>query len=306
MSPSSRGRTRKGAADSATPLRGYFYVAAAALLWGLSGALAKFLFVRRVEPLVLAQTRVSFAFLILLVFAACARRELLRVTGRDAAGLALLGIAGIAVSNYTYFVAIHLTNVTTAILVQYTAPVWTMFYAVLFAGERLSAARALAVALCFTGSLLGVGAYNPAVLHLNAAGIGWGLLAALSFSFYNIWGRVMVRRVNLLTSLTYSLGAATAFWLLVNPPGRLLAAGLGARDWITFVAYSVVSIVGPFSFYFAGLKWLRPTQAVITASLEPLFAIFFAFLLVGERLPAVNFLGVFGVLGAIVLLQRRG
>ncbi len=287
-------------------LRGYFLVTGAALCWGLSGALAKFLFVRRVEPLVLAQTRSSFAFLMLVAYAAAARRDLLRIAWRDALGLAALGIGGIAVSNYTYFEAIHRTNVTTGILVQYTAPVWVMLYAVLFTGERLTAAKVTAVVLSFGGCLLAVGGYDPAVLRLNALGIGFALVAAFSFGFFNVWGGRMAARVNLRSSMIYSLGAATVFWLSINPPGRLLAAVSGAGQWMTFLAYSLVSILAPFSLYYAGLKRLSPTRAVITSSLEPFFAIFFAFLLVGERVPALNLLGGVAVVGAVVLMHRRG
>ena len=289
--------------------RGYLLIAGAAFFWGLSGAVARLLFIRSggtpVDPLILSQTRSSFAFLILLAYAVAARRDLLRVSMRDALGLALLGLGGIAASNYTYFQALQLTNVTTAILVQYTAPVWIMFYSVLFAGERLTPAKVLAVALSFTGCFLALGAWQTEVLRLNAVGIAYAFGAAFSFCFFNILGGRMSARVNVRTSLLYSLGAATLFWFCVNPPGRIIAAGFGWRDWLTFAGYSLISILIPFALYYAGLKWLRPTHAVITATLEPIFAIFFAFLLVGERISPFGALGAFGVVGAVILLQKR-
>jgi drug/metabolite transporter (DMT)-like permease len=52
----------------------------------------------------------------------------LRVPGRDLLQLFLLGILGVAVSNYFYYLAIQRTNVATAIILQYTAPVWVLLY----------------------------------------------------------------------------------------------------------------------------------------------------------------------------------
>jgi len=39
-------------------------------------------------------------------------------------------VLGVAVSNYFYYVAIQKTNVATAIILQYTAPVWVLLYVV--------------------------------------------------------------------------------------------------------------------------------------------------------------------------------
>ncbi len=285
--------------------RGYLLIAGAAFFWGLSGAVARLLFTRSggtpIDPLILAQTRSTFAFLMLLTYAAIARRDLLRVAPRDAVGLALLGLGGIAASNYTYFQALLLTNVTTAILVQYTAPVWMMLYA----RDRLTSAKMLAAAMSFSGCFLALEAWRPETWKFNAVGIAYAFGAAFSFCYFNIQGARMSARVNVRTSLIYALGASSAFWLLVNPPGRVFSAGFGLRDWLTFVGYSLISILIPFSLYYAGLKWLPPTHAVITATLEPIFAIFFAFLLVGERISPFGILGAFGVMGAVVLLQKR-
>lgn len=283
---------------------GYLLVAGAALCWGFTAALAKFLFVRQVEPLTLAQVRAGFSFLLLLVFALLWRRRMLRVAPRLAAGLALLGVLGIAASNYTYLMAIHRSNVTTAILVQYTAPIWVMLYSALFAGERMSLRRSLATVLSLGGCLLAVGGYRPGGLAWNTAGVAYALAAAFTFSFFNIWGGRMARRVELWTSLLYSLGAASIFWALVRSPARLLEAGHSGAQWAVFFVYAVLSILLPFTLFYAGLRRLAPTHAVVTSTLEPPFAILFAFLMVGESPAAPQFLGMAAVIAAVVLLQR--
>jgi drug/metabolite transporter, DME family len=279
-------------------------IAAAALCWGFAASLAKSLFVQQVDPLTLSQLRASFSFLVLLAIALAFRRTMLRVEPRLALGLALLGVVGIASTNFTYLTAIHLTNVTTAILVQYTAPIWVMLYMAAFGGERLTKARAAAVALSFGGCVLAVGAYQASGLAWNPAGVLWALAAAFGFSFFSIWGSRMARRVELWSSLLWALGAATLFWALIRAPWELAHAGFSSSQWGVFFFYAMISILVPHALFYNGLKRVRPTHAMVTSTLEPGFAILFAFLLVGEAFGLPQALGLAAVIGAILLLQR--
>jgi drug/metabolite transporter (DMT)-like permease len=291
---------------------GYLLIAGAALCWGFTAAFAKFLFIRHIDPLTLAQVRAGFSFLALLAVALGGRRRMLRVRPRLAAGLALLGVAGIAASNYTYLMAIHSSNVATAVLIQYTAPVWVALYALLAApagGRRDNGASTgrtlLAALLAFGGCALAVGPArrDAGRLAVSAAAIFWGLAAAFTFSFFNIWGRKMAKQVEVWTSLLWALGAATLFWCLVRSPLWLARADYPAREWALLVLYAMLSVLLPFSLFYSGLRRLPATHAAVTSSLEPIFAVVFAFLVVGERLAVPQFAGMAAVIAAVWLLQ---
>jgi len=47
---------------------------------------------------------------------------------RDFRQAIVIGVLGVAASNYFYYLAIQRTNVATAIIVQYTAPIWVLLY----------------------------------------------------------------------------------------------------------------------------------------------------------------------------------
>ncbi len=283
-------------------MRGYVFIAGAALCWAFGASLAKLLFVQRVDPLTLAQVRAGFSFLILLGVALAIRPAMLRVNRRLAGELAVLGVAGIAASNYTYLVAIQRSNVTTAVLMQYTAPVWVALYAVVSGSEPMHVRKVLAAALSFGGCALAVGGYRAAGLVLSASGVAYGLAAAFTFSFFNIWGRRVAPRVEVWTGLLWALGAATIFWFVVRQPMRLAQAGFSPRQWALFLFYSLVSVLLPFLLFYSGLRLLPATHAMITSTLEPVFAALFAFLMVGEHLGAAQFAGMAAVIAAIVML----
>jgi probable blue pigment (indigoidine) exporter len=67
--------------------------------------------------------------------------------------------------------------------------------------------------------------------------------------------------------------------------------------------FAVVSVLAPFSFYFAGLQHLEPTRAIVASCLEPVFSIVLAAFLLGESLRPIQALGIVIVLVAIVIVQ---
>ena len=148
------------------PLRGYFYIASAALLWGVSATLGRAAFTGRllpgggaslsaIDPLILSQSRATLSLAVLLpVLLARRGASALRVPGRDLVRFFLLGILGVAASNYLYYLAIQRTNVATAIILQYTAPVWVLLYTVARGARRPSVRRSAAAGLAVAGCAL--------------------------------------------------------------------------------------------------------------------------------------------------------
>jgi drug/metabolite transporter (DMT)-like permease len=285
-------------------------IAAAALCWGAAATLGKAVFTSRllagsqalrpIDPLILTQTRVSFALLILApLVLARGGRAALSLPARDVLRCIVLAVLGVAGSNYFYFYAIAKTTVATAIILQYTAPVWVLLYLVARRQQRATAARVIAVAAAVAGSALVVGGH----LRANPAGVAAGLGAAFSFAFYNLYGHSLLARYDRWRVLVYTLLGATLFWLLVNPPWKLVAARYSGREWGFLLVFSVLSVLLPFSFYFAGLQYLDATRAIVTSCLEPVFAVMLAAAFVGESLQPVQGVGIAVVLIATVLVQ---
>ena len=103
--------------------------------------------------------------------------------------------------------------------------------------------------------------------------------------------------------LLYTTGSASLFWLLVNPPWKLMAAHYSSAQWLFLLLFSLLSVLAPFSFYFAGLQHLEPTRAIIVSCLEPVFAIVIAAIALGEVMRPLQILGIALVLAAITVAQ---
>src|SRR5208282_2397709 len=290
-------------------LRGYFYIASAAFLWGISATLGRAAFtghlipglgnprLGNIDPLILSQSRATLSLAVLLPVLLVRRgASALRVPGRDLLQFFLLGILGVAASNYLYYLAIQRTNVATAIILQYTAPVWVLLYTVARGAQRPSLRKTAAVGLAV--GLVGSGGFRMDLVGVTAA-----LLAAFSFAFYNVGGHKVLVRYDRWKVLLWVLVATSTFWICVNPPWKIVAAHYGCAQWEFMLVFSLVSVLGPFSCYFAGLQHLEPTRAIVASCLEPVFSILIAALVLGELLRPMQTVGIVLVLAAIVLIQ---
>ena len=265
---------------------------------------------RPIDPLILSQSRTSFSFLVLLPVLLLTRgQSRLRLPRKELLQLFVLGVLGVAASNFFYYLAIQRTNVAIAIVLQYTAPIWVLLYTVTRGLQRASAQRLIAVALALSGIVLVIGIVGSGPLHLDALGVAAAMLAAFSFAFYNVGGHDLLARHDRWLVLLYVTCSASLFWLIVNPPWKIVAAHYSGMEWTFLLLFSLVSVLGPFSFYFAGLQHLEPTRAIVVSCLEPVFSIVIAAVVLGEVMRPVQTVGIVLVLAATLVVQmpnRRG
>jgi len=263
-----------------------------------------------IDPIILSQTRTSFSLLVLLPILVGRRGwQRIKLPPPDLIQCLVLGMLGVAASNYFYYVAIQKTSVAIAIVVQYTAPVWVLLYVVARGQQKLTLQKVAAVAVAIAGIALTigiVGSKSGSPLRLESYGFLAALLASFSFAFYNVGGHRILARYDRWRVLSWTLASAAAFWLFVNPPWKVLAAHYAPAQWGFLFVFSTISVLAPFSLYFLGLQHLEPTRAIIASCLEPVFSILLAAAFLGEGVRAVQTLGIVLVLAAIVIVQLPG
>lgn len=291
-------------------MRGYLFIAAATFCWGVSATLGRAVFTGKlipahalapISPLILAQSRTTLSLLVLgPILLARRGSSLVRLSRRDLLSVILIGVLGVAGSNYFYYYAIQVTNVATAIVLQYTAPVWVLMYMVARHRHRATAPRFVAVGLALLGIALITGIIGGQ-LRISLIGILGAEAAALAFAYYNVAIPPLLERHDRWKVLVWMLFWAAMFWQLVNPPWRFPL--LSGQQWGFLVLFALTSVLVPFSLYIAGLQHLDATRAIVTSCLEPVFAIIIAAIALGEKVSPVQIVGVVVVLAATLLIQ---
>ncbi len=288
--------------NSKTRISGYINIFAAALLWGSSATAAKFFFQHSIPPLLVVESRVIIAAAVLTLFLLFTRPQLLKVKLVDLRDFVLLGIIGVAGSNYTYYAAIKETSVAIAILMQYTAPVLVAVYMVAAKREKISAVKTAAIILSLTGCTIMLGIFNNDV-RITGFGIFLGALSAFCFAFFNIFAKVANKHYSVWTVLTYTVISASAFWIVLD---ALVDTGIKVSSFnelTTLFVFSFTSALLPYVFYFRGLRGLKPSTAIVVSTLEPVVAIVTAFVFLGETLHWMQIAGGVFVVAAVILLE---
>jgi drug/metabolite transporter (DMT)-like permease len=292
-------------------LEGYLLIAAAAFCYGACAALGKAVFngarwIRGagIDPLILSQTRSTFALLVLVPILLLVRGpEELKASRSTLLKCVAMGVLGVCGANFFYYYAIAKSTVAIAITVQYTAPVWVYGYTVAAGQHRATWLRSIAVLLAFAGCALVALTGPGTALRVSVVGIVAALGAAFSYSFYNVIGADLLARSSRWLVLFYTLLSASVFWLIVNPPWRVAAQHYSGREWLFLFGFAMLSMLVPFALYLGGLRLLDPTSAIVTSCLEPVFATLLAATFVGEKVGGWQIAGIALVLSQSIVIQ---
>lgn len=288
-------------------LRGYLLVCGAVLFWGGSASLAKHLFAARsYDTVTLVQMRATFSFLMFTLYFLLRDRSVFRFERQDLWRLVLIGIIGMAATNFTYYYTFKASTIATAILVQYTAPVLVMVYMVAVRKEEsLTAQKGLSLLLALVGCFLAVSGGDVGAIQLRGWAIVSGIGSSLGYAYMLVGSKELLKKYSVWTMLMYAFGFATLFWLVVNPPWIIAGYHYGLGDWAVFWVFAMVSILIPHTMFMASLKLLEASTAGIASTLEPVVAIVVAYLALGEALNGIQIVGAVAVVAAVLLLQWK-
>jgi drug/metabolite transporter (DMT)-like permease len=296
------------------PRLGYAMAACAAMLWGVNGTVSKVILASGISSLQLAQIRCTGAFVGLLIWLLLTSPGRARVQARELPLLAVFGIAGVALVQWLYFLAIHRLAVGIALLIQYLAPLLVALWARYVFHEHVRRRIWLALILALAGLALIVDVRHGG--SISTAGVLFSLGAAVAYVIYLLLAEHGVGRRDAVSLLVWGFGFATLFWAIVSPwwdfPWQLvtqdvsLLGHLGSHTvpiWILLLWLIVPGTIVPFWLLASALRHLPATRVGIIAMLEPVVATIVAWAWLGESLAAVQLLGAAVVLVAIVLAQ---
>jgi drug/metabolite transporter (DMT)-like permease len=283
---------------------GYLLATLAATLWAINASIGSSLMDRGLGWAPLSQLRVTGSFVLLAGALALFRRDLIRVERRQVRELAFLGVFALAPVQATYFLAIDRLEVGAAVTIQYLAPLVVLVWLRLWLGRRIARGLWAAVALSVVGCFLVVRAYDAG--SLDGLGVLVAFASTLTFAGYMVLSEQAGRHHTAYTTLAYGFGFATLVWAIAQPPWLFpfdeLASG---RDALLAAGVVTVGTLLPFLLMVAALRFIPASRAGIVATLEPVLAALFAWVLLREPLAALQVAGIACVVVAVVWVQSH-
>jgi drug/metabolite transporter (DMT)-like permease len=284
-------------------IKGYLLAGAAAVLWGFSGVVTKYLLRRQVRPDELLVFRTSIATAILLVWLGLKSPHLLKARRTDILPLALLGVVGLALNQGFYYLSLSMVSVGYSLLLQYLAPVHLMVYGAFSGTERLTGGKLLAGGTAIFGCVLMVLGQQGGVARVSLTGTLCAIGSGMCFAFFTAFGKQVLRRHDPRTMITYAFLTASLTWLTVRPPWKIDWAGIDRSTWVFFLYLASVATILPFALYSASLRHLEASRSSLTSMLEPVVAASVAWMWLGEKMEPMQIAGGLAVLAGILLLQ---
>lgn len=258
------------------------------------------------KPLPLLAWRFFFSAILLAVVALAKDRRALVVPMADVGRFAVLALAGYGAASVCFFYALTYADASVVSVLLYAYPALVAIAGWLFLGERASWQQAVAVAITFIGCALVVGLGSESG-SASWQGIVLGLGAAVGYTLFNLLSARWLPGRSRLTMMAYTFGIAT----ILPAVGSLAAGGwtgLSVRAWhpITWWLLGAIVLVPTFIavvLYLGGISGLGPSQAAVVSTLEPLFTIALAAVVLGERLTVTQAAGAALVLAGVVAAE---
>jgi drug/metabolite transporter (DMT)-like permease len=285
-------------------LRPILMVLAGATLLGSLGAWGRAIFHYEGNPMVVVTWRALIGALTLAVILAMLRPQFLRIRPRDLPFFAVYGLLAVTLNFWTYFSAVKFTTLAVAITLLYTYPAFVALLSALFLGERLTAAKTVAIFVTLAGSALVAQVYQADWLRLNLRGIVFGLLAGISAATYSIFGKRALARYPPWTVVLYAFAMGGLFLAVGSGPQLPRALGYPAMAWLWILGLALVPSLGGYTLYTIGLRDLPASEASVIATWEVVTAGFLGWLLFGEHLAPAQYLGAALVCFGIAWIQR--
>ena len=287
--------------------KGTLFTVIAGIAWGLSGTSGQYLMAHGISALVLTNIRLIVAGLLLVLLSYIKSKEQFLAFLKDKSSLfslLLFSLFGLFLNQLAYLSAIQETNAGTATVLQYVCPVGILAYTCIKDKVAPTIAEILSMILAIGGTFLIATHGQMDQLSMTPAGLFWGLFSALTYALYIIlpikliqkWGSILVIGVGM-----------TISGFVAVPFTGIIGASL-PMSFDIFLAFAGIILIGTVFAYTAFLKgasMVGPVKSSLLASIEPISAVFFAFMIMGDIFYPVDFLGMAMILLAVTIISLK-
>jgi len=284
--------------------KGYLMVATAGCLWGSVGFFVKNLLDAQLPLSTIIFWRMFFAFILLFFYLYFADRSKLKIDREILKYVIAIGLISQCLFNISYFSAIRMTSIATAVTLLYTAPIFIAVIARIFFRELFTKNKIIALLLCVTGCFLTVTGGSWENLQLNSSGILIGLAAGLTYGSLTIISKPIANKCHPFTIVFYSIGFGLLFYLPFSQPMILFQQGNNLKIWFYTLALSIISTIFAYLFYIGGLSLgIEASKAGIISTVEVVIAVIISYLFFNEQLAGWKLAGILMVIGSVITVQ---
>lgn len=280
-------------------LRSYIWLTLCVIVWGSNFVFGKIL-VQYFSPSMLTMLRFLSIVVFLLILQRILREPITMPDKKDILYLFILGVIGVFVNQWSFFVGLETADSTTAALIIALTPILTGFLAAIFLHEKITYQMVIGSVIAIIGIFYVVTNGKLGAIQVDN-GLIWIGLTTVTFSIMIIMTRVLVQRLSpLFITLSVNIIA-----LIVSIPFAFLFdhkvyVSSSISPWLFLIGTAVI-VHG-----LANLLWnqhilhVQASKASILSNLEPFVAMVVGFLLLGKPITKIELVGAMLIVCGVV------
>ncbi|MBE0447187.1 MAG: EamA family transporter [Actinobacteria bacterium] len=279
---------------------GYFKVAIAAIIWGSLGVVVRLI---DLPVPVMVFYRVFFASVAILIFiTAQGKIESLSV-GKNIYVIFLMG-AILALNWVSFFNSVQLTSIANAVLLTYTAPVFVAILVPFVLKESLERITIITLMISLIGIALITAPPAVELSRQDLSGIAWAFVSAITYAVLVLLAKPLTLRVSVLAILFFEEISCAA---VLSPSLFIYQFDIEPLTMLALFMLGAFHTALAAGLYLSGLREIKAQQVGIFTYLDPVSAVVFAAIFLGEIPRITTFFGGLLIIisGLIIVLATR-
>ena len=291
-----------------------------AVVWSTTFVGARYLVANgQVDPITLSALRFLIGGLLLAVVGVIRyRRSFFALTVKELGWLALLALFGIVGMSVLIFYGLQSTSAINSSIIIELSPVMTILLGLLI-GERITLGKAGGSALALAGCAIVVGIVTLQGIHFETGHLLGDLLvlaSGLCWAINTVMGKKIIARLGGLRTTVWTMAFGTLELFLLQALLPVLARwGLlkpiayawphSPRAWSILLFLAIFPTAIGFFAWFEAMRRIPLSLLNVMQYLSPPCTILLAWILLGERMPPVAWLGALLTLLGVMWVGRE-
>jgi drug/metabolite transporter (DMT)-like permease len=221
----------------------------------------------------------------------------------------LLGLTGIFLYNFCFFKGLEYIEAGRASVIVANNPIFIALLSAYFFKEKLTFLKIVGIIISIIGAVVVITKGDFSAIFQDKIGPGelFILSTVASWVVYSLVGKVLMKDISAVLSVTYSVLAGTVLLLI---PAFL--EGLGGNiffytpiDWLCLTYLGIFGTVLAFIFYYQGIISIGPTKAGLFINFVPISGVILSYLFLRETITISLLSGLVFVCLGIYLTNRK-
>lgn len=286
-------------------LKGYLYAVISAILFGTAGIFVKQGYSEHFSPVDLLMLQYMIADIILILICKIKFKNGFKLSKTMYKKLFIQGAVWNTLMTVCFYSSFKYLDVAVATMLLYTYPAMVAAASFIFFNVKISKIKIAAITGTFIGCLMVLNLFSGKYKIFSPAGIIYGILAAVFYTFMNIYAKNIVDNIHPIIVTFYT----TTFSLLVlfifnfkfiyKLPLVTFDAALNAGLLAFFCE------IIPLTLLYSAIKYIGPVLSSIISTIELPSSAVMSYIFIGEKLSTLQAAGIIIVIISIILLRRN-